>query len=440
MEWYLIAGVMLVSVALVGSIVDQLPLTLAVMYLGGGMALGPWGAGLLDVDVLRDAGLIERLSEAAVVLSLFGAGLRLRIPLFDRGWWVPLRLAFVSMTITVGLVAAVAWWLLGLSPGLAILLGAILAPTDPVLAGEVQVRDPWDRDRLRLGLTAEAGLNDGTSFPFVLLGLGVMGLDELGPGGVRWIAVDLVGTTVGGVAIGALVATAIGRVVLHLRRRYSHGVGLDAFLMLGIVAVAYGGATMIHASGFLASFAAGVFLRRIERRELGDGPVGDELDRVPDEEAAVDENHAPAYLARALLDSNEQAERIAELGLVVVIGAMLASVPFDAAAIWMVPVLIVLVRPLAVAVGLIGAGVTSHQRRLIAWFGLRGVGSLYYLAFALERGVTGVEADLLASLTLATIAGSVLIHGVSVTPLLRRYPSDPRRRGVARVGERGPSR
>jgi NhaP-type Na+/H+ or K+/H+ antiporter len=371
---------------------------------------------------------------------LFGAGLRLRIPLYDRGWWVPLRLAFLSMTVTVGLIAALAWWLLGLSPGLAILLGAILAPTDPVLAGEVQVRDPWDRDRLRLGLTAEAGLNDGTAFPFVLLGLVVMGLEELGPGGVRWIAGDLVGTTVGGVVIGAFVATAVGSVVLHLRRRYNHGVGLDAFLMLGIVAVAYGGATLVHASGFLASFAAGVFLRRIERRELGDRSVEKELDGVSNEEEAVDENHAPAYLARALLDSNEQAERIAELGLVVVVGAMLANVPFDPAAIWLVPALIVVVRPLAVVAGLIGAGVTTHQRRLIAWFGLRGIGSLYYLAFALEQGVGGADAEILAGLTLSAIAGSVIIHGVSVTPLLRRYPSDPRERGLQPGGEPEPLR
>lgn len=427
MEWYLIAGVLLVSIALVGSIVDRLPLTLAVVYLGVGVALGPWGANVLRIDPIVDAGLIERLSEVAVVLSLFGAGLRLRISLFDRAWWVPLRLAFLSMTLTVAFVAVLGWWLLDLSPGLAILLGAILAPTDPVLAGEVQVRDPWDRDRLRLGLTAEAGLNDGTAFPFVILGLGLMGFDELGPGGLQWVGLDLVGATLGGLAIGALVATAVGRAVLHLRRRYRHAVGLDAFLMLGIVSIAYGTAHFAHTYGFLAAFAAGVFLRRIERRELGDDVDDGALVPV-DDEAAVDPDHAPAYLAKALLDRNEEVERIAELGLVVLIGAMLATVSFDAAALWLVPVLIFVVRPLAVAVGLARAGVTAHQRRLIAWFGLRGIGSVYYLAFALGSGVEGEDADLLTGFTLAAIAGSVLVHGLSVTPLLNRYKSDARPR------------
>lgn len=436
MEWYLIAGVLLVSIALVGSIVDRLPLTLAVVYLGVGMALGPWGANVLQVDPVLDAGLIERLSEAAVVLSLFGAGLRLRVPLYDRAWLAPLRLAFVSMTLTVALIAVLGWWLLDLSPGLAILLGAILAPTDPVLAGEVQVRDPWDRDRLRLGLTAEAGLNDGTAFPFVILGLGLMGLEELGPGGLWWIGIDLFAATVGGLAIGAFVATVVGRLVLHVRRQHGHGVGLDAFLMLGIVAIAYGAAHFAHAYGFLAAFAAGVFLRRIERRELGDDADDGAL-APAGEKAAVDPDQAPAYLAQTLLDRNEQVERIAELGLVVVAGGMLANVGFNAAALWLVPVLILVVRPLAVAVGLAGAGVTPHQRRLIAWFGLRGIGSLYYVAFAVGHGVDGADAELLTSLTLATIAGSVIVHGISVTPLLKRYPSDKRprpRRREARPG------
>ena len=178
-----------------------------------------------------------------------------------------------------------------------------------------------------------------------------------------------------------------------------------------------------------------MFLRRIERRELGDELREEALAPV-DEAAAVDPDHAPAYLAQTLLDRNEQVERIAELGLVVVVGAMIANVRFDVAALWIVPVLILVVRPVAVAAGLVRAGVTTHQRRLIAWFGLRGVGSVYYLAFALGHGVEGADAEILTSLTLATIAGSVIVHGISVTPLLKRYESDsrprPRRRGALR--------
>lgn len=419
-EWYLIAGVLLVGIALAGSMVDSLPLTLAVVYLGVGMVLGPWGIGLFEFGPISDSALLERLTEAAVVVSLFGAGLRLRIPIRDRAWWVPVRLAFVSMALTVGLIAVLGWWLLDLPFGFAVLVGAVLAPTDPVLAGEVQVRDPWDRDRLRTGLTAEAGLNDGSAFPFVLLGLGLMGLHDLGPGASQWIAVDLIGTTIGGLVIGGLLATAIGRAVLHLRRRYEHAVGLDGFLLLGVLAIAYGGAQVAHASGFLAAFAAGLALRRIEHREQGDHP--DQAERAPtDDAAATHPEQAPAYLAHTMLTQNEQLERIGELGLVVLTGAMLAGTGLAWQAALIVPALIFVVRPLSVILGLIGAGVNTSQRRLTAWFGLRGVGSLYYLAFAIEHGVGGADAELLASVTLTTIVVSIVLHGISVTPVLNRY-------------------
>jgi sodium/hydrogen antiporter len=431
MEWYLIAGALLVSIALAASFVDRLPLTLAVVYLGVGMALGPWGAGLLEINPIVESGALERLAEAAVVVSLFGAGLRLRLAPNDRTWIVPLRLAFVSMTVTIGLIALLGWWLLDLSPGFAILLGAVLAPTDPVLAGEVQVNDAWDRDRLRLGLTAEAGLNDGTAFPFVILGLGLMGLDELGPGGAQWFAVDLIGATLGGLAIGALIATVIGKAVLHLRRRHGHAVGLDGFLMLGILAVAYAGAHYAHTAGFLAAFAAGVALRRIEHREGGDDPA-DEAKAPRGDEAATHPEQAPAYLAQALLERNEALERIAELGLVVVIGSMLYRIELAWDVVWIVPALLLIIRPVSVFVGLVKARITPQQRRLTAWFGLRGIGSLYYLAFALEHGVSGDEATLLMGLTLLTIAVSIVVHGVSVTPLLSRYRGEPRQAAIER--------
>lgn len=420
MEWYLIAGVLLVGIALAGSLLDELPLTLAVVYLGAGIALGPWGIGLFDFSAVADAELLEVLTEIAVIVSLFGAGLRLRIPIRDRAWWVPIRLAFLSMAMTVGLIALLGWWVLDLPIGFAILVGAVLAPTDPVLAGEVQVRDPWDRDRLRTGLTAEAGLNDGTAFPFVLLGLGLMGLNELGPGASQWIAVDLIGATIGGLAIGGLLATAIGRVVLHLRRRYEHAVGLDGLLLLGVLAIAYGGALLTHTYGFLAAFAAGLALRRIEHREQGGQP--DREERAPtDDAAAIHPDQAPAYLAHTLMTQNEQLERIGELGLVVLTGVMLARTGLVWQAAVLVPAVLLVIRPLAVMLGLIGAGVSTSQRRLTGWFGLRGIGSLYYLAFAIQHGMTDTDAELLASITLSTIVISILVHGVSVTPVLNRY-------------------
>jgi NhaP-type Na+/H+ or K+/H+ antiporter len=124
--------------ALSGSVLKRLPLSTSLVYLLAGFGLGGYGYNLLRLDPLRDAPLLERLSEVAVIVSLFTAGLKLSPPLSDRRWLIPVRLAFVSMTLTVGLIALAGHFLLGLPIGAAILLGAVLAPTDPVLASDVQ--------------------------------------------------------------------------------------------------------------------------------------------------------------------------------------------------------------------------------------------------------------------------------------------------------------
>ena len=183
--WFLIVGAVFVLMALASSTLRRLPLSTSLLYLLIGVAIGPVGLGLLRLDPLDDAKLLEHLTEVAVVISLFTSGLKLRARLRDPAWREPLRLAFGAMALTVGLIALVAVAGLGLSLGAAVLLGAILAPTDPVLASDVQVKRPTDTDRLRFSLTGEAGLNDGTAFPFVMLGLGLLGLHELGAGGWR---------------------------------------------------------------------------------------------------------------------------------------------------------------------------------------------------------------------------------------------------------------
>ena len=156
------------------------------------------------------------------------------------------------MTITVGLVALVGVYVLGLPLGAAILLGAVLAPTDPVLASDVQLESAADTDRFRFSITGEAGLNDGTAFPFVMLGLGLLGLHELGEGGWRWLTVDVVWAITGGLAIGAAGGMAIGRLVVYLRREHKESVGADEFLALGLIAFVYGAAVLTHTYGFLA--------------------------------------------------------------------------------------------------------------------------------------------------------------------------------------------
>jgi len=169
---YALLGALLITAAALASFVKRLPLTETMIYLVAGGAVGSLGWGLVSFDAQMNSKLLERLAEVAVIVSLFTAGLKLRVPLNDGRWHVPLRLAFGSMTLTVALVAIAGVWGLGLPLGAAILLGAILAPTDPVLASGVQLEHPHDSDRLRFSLTGEAGLNDGTAFPFLMLALG----------------------------------------------------------------------------------------------------------------------------------------------------------------------------------------------------------------------------------------------------------------------------
>lgn len=440
--WALIIGALLVTMALSGSALRHLPLSTAMLYLPVGYAIGPAGLGLVHVNLRDDAALLEHLTEVVVVISLFSAGLKLSVALDDRTWLLPLRLASSSMLVTVLLLTLLGLGL-GLPLGAAVLLGAILAPTDPVLASDVQVSNPEDRSRLRVALTGEGGLNDGTAFPFVMLGLGLMHLHPLGDFGLRWLLLDVVWAVAGGLALGAALGTLMGRLVLHLRLRYQQALGYDNFLALGLIALAYGLAVMLMTYGFLAVFAAGVALRRVERQAsraaghaatpapapasveqaLAMPALATEADKV-----ATHPEHAPAFLAHALLGSSEQIERIGEVAAVVLLGVLVSGVDWSLVPWWFVPVLFLVIRPLAVALGLAGAPTLPPQRLLIAWFGIRGIGSLYYLGYALTHGLDAQLAPPLIALTLAAVIASIVAHGVSVTPLMSRYERLRRRR------------
>jgi NhaP-type Na+/H+ or K+/H+ antiporter len=423
--WFAIVGALFIFMALSRSVLLRLPLTTALVYLATGVVLGPLGFGLLSLDPLKDAGLLERFTEVAVLISLFTAGLQLRVPLSQKRWRLPVRLASVSMVVTVLLVTAVGVLGLGLPLGAAVLLGAVLAPTDPVLASDVTVEGPTDQDRLRFSLTGEAGMNDGSAFPFVMLGLGLLGLHELGPMGLRWLAVDVIWAVVGGLAIGGLLGTLVGHLVLYLRRAHREAVGLDDFLALGLIASSYGAALLASSYGFLAVFAAGVALRRVEQRASGptapEDVIADGTRADSTEDLTTHPEKAPAYMVQAVLGFNEQLERIGEVAIVVIVGGLLSEHYLSHEALWFAPLLFLVIRPIAVAVGLLGTRMPPLQWGFMSWFGIRGIGSIYYLMYALEHGVSGPVADQLAGLTLTIVAVSAVVHGVSVTPLMAHY-------------------
>ncbi|MDF1504019.1 cation:proton antiporter [Roseisolibacter sp. H3M3-2] len=427
--WFAIVGVVLVLTSVVGSTVQRLPLTTTLLYLAIGAALGPLGVGMLHLDAIEDARILERLSEIAVLVSLFAGGLKLRAALRDRRWATPVRLATLVMVLTVGLLAVAGVLLLRLPLGAAVLLGAILAPTDPVLASDVQLEHAADRDRLRFALTGEAALNDGAAFPFVMLGLGLLGVHDLGAWGWRWLAVDVVWAGAAGLLVGYGLGWAVSRVVLWLRRERREALGLDDLLALGLIALAYGAALMVKGYGFLAVFAAGFALRREERRATetltgADAPpdvAAAALAAEDADEVATAPDTAPAYMAQAALGFTEQLERLAEVAIVLLVGGLLSTRTLAPEALWFVPLLFLVVRPLAVLVGAPMRGAPRMQRALTMWFGIRGVGSIYYFAYAVEHGLPRALADRMAGLVLACVAASVVLHGISVTPLMRRY-------------------
>lgn len=394
--WYLLLGALMLAIAFLDRHVKRLPITTTILYLGVGLALGPFGFGILKIDPLEHSDFLERATELGVIISLFTAGLKLGAPLGEKRWQMPIRLASVSMIITVALIATLAVLTLGLTWGAAILLGAILAPTDPVLASDVQLEHPGDRDRLRFGLTGEAGLNDGTAFPFVMLGLGMLGLHELG---WRWPLIDLLWATTAGLAIGGALGWLVGKRIRKLRAEHAETFARDEFIALGLIAFSYGAALFVHAYGFLAVFAAGLAMRLTEERAKGDEDI----------------------VAGPAMAANEQLERIAEVGLVLILGGMLSSVYFTYDAIWFAAILFFLIRPAAVYIGTIGCKATPLQRTLLSWFGIRGIGSLYYLMFALQKGLPEKLALQIASLALSIVAISIVAHGLSVTPIMNLY-------------------
>lgn len=405
--WFLLAGALFLLMSLGGALLKRLPLTAAVLYLFAGLILGPHGVGLVLLDPVAQAEVVERLTEVGVLVSLFTTGLKLRLPLAHPDWRIPVGLATVSMALTVALVAGVGVLALGLPLGAAVLLGAILAPTDPVLASDVQVAHALDRDRVRFSLTAEAGLNDGTAFPFVVLGLGLLGLHDIGAWGWRWLAVDVAWAVGAALAVGWGVGTGVGRLALALRRWRTESLGLDDFLGLGVIALAYGIAVGVHAYGFLAVFAAGLSLRSIERRSA-----------EPDAEGASP-HEAPAHMLRELVGFNERLERIGEIGIVVLLGATLSSTFASREGFVLAAAVLIAIRPLSILLATRAA--SARERALVAWFGIRGVGSLYYLSWAIGRGLDEPLAQRLTGIVLTVVAVSIVVHGVSVTPLMSRF-------------------
>lgn len=381
----------------------------SIVHLAIGAALAA-AINLVDVPLIalaEDADVVQHATEVAVIVALFATGLRIDRVLGWRGWRSVVLLLGVVMPLTI---AAVTLWgtlAMGLSLGAALVLGAALSPTDPVLAGDLGVGGPGEggEEEPRFAVTTEAGLNDGLAFPFVLLGLLLAGGDGVG-GLVEWALADALYATVAGLALGAIIGRLLAAGATRLRERGLLDTRLDGWAAIGAVLLIYGVTELAGAYGFLAAFAGGLaFRRREEGHEYNAGV------------------HSGA----------EVAEEALELAVIVALGAALTleGLRTPGASGWLlVPLLLVLVRPAAALLAFLRCRLRMGERLWIGWFGVRGVGSLYYAAAAVASGLLApAEARVVLWTVVACVVVSIVVHGVSGSPLTRWLLDRPAARG-----------
>lgn len=397
---FLLAGLAALGGALLPRLIGHLPASPPMVFLLLGVVVFSLPLGFLTVDPLEQSEATEYLTEVGVIVALMGAGLKLDRPLGWSTWRPTTRLLAITMPVTIGLSALLGWWAVGLAPATALLLGAVLAPTDPVLAADVQVGppggDPEEEDDLRFSLTSEAGLNDALAFPFTNAAI-AMALAGTDPSGwlLEWLAIDvaykLAVGLLGGVLIGKLLTVVVFRTPERLRLA-SRGEG---FVALAGTFLAYGATEAVGGYGFLAVFVAAVVLRRSE------------------------EDHD---YHQTLHDFAEQTEQLLMISLVVLLGGAIAGgilAPLTWAAAATGLVLLFVVRPTVGWFSLAGTSTPRGERVAIAFFGIRGIGSLYYLAYALNAA-RFPEADLLWAMVAFTVVVSIVVHGTTAATVTRR--------------------
>ncbi len=394
-------GVIVLLVAWLPLALKTIPLSLSIVCVG--LGAGIFGLGWLrfDPDPRTYDTIVEKLCEAVIIISLMGAGLKIDRKIGLRSWASTWRLLGVAMPITILVVTLLAVYALNLPVAMALLLGAALAPTDPVLASEVQVGKPrsGEEDEVRFSLTSEAGLNDGLAFPFVHLAL-VFGLAAASSGAWPapsmlggWLLVDVLWRVLAGVGTGWLVGRGLGWLTFGRSRSKLSGTR-DGLVAIGATFVAYASTEILHGYGFLAVFVAALVLRDTER------------------------NH---QYHEALHDFSEQIERLLMMLVLVLFGGAIATGLF-ANLTWpdylAALAIVFLIRPLAGWISLIGSGHPAQERALISFFGIRGIGSFYYIAYGVNHGEFA-SSERLWAITGLVVLVSIVVHGISATPAMR---------------------
>ena len=413
------AGLVVFAAALLPRLLMRAPVSMPMVFLGAGVAIFSLAEGLPDPDPVAYSHITVHLSEVCVIISLMGAGLALDRPLGRRRWGTTWRLLGIAMPLCLVGVTLLGWSVLGLSLAGAVLVAAAMAPTDPVLASEVQVAAPSEaqedldgEDEVRFGLTSEAGLNDGLAFPFVYLAIA---LSIVGTAPAAWlphfIAVDVAWRIAIGCLAGFAVGKLLGRVFFRSPvdsvRMAAHSEG---FVALAATFLTYGLTEMVEGYGFIAVFVCAVTIRAGERTHGYHGVLH-------------------SYI--------EQLERLLTVVVLVLLGGavargLLAGVTWRE--ILVAAAFLLLVRPLAGWISLIGGRTGPWERGVIAFFGVRGIGSVYYLGYALSEGEFAAEDQALWRIVGLVIVASIVLHGVTAGPVITFIDRARQRKALHETG------
>jgi NhaP-type Na+/H+ or K+/H+ antiporter len=413
-------GVATVAAALLPRVLGRAPISMPIVFLGAGILGFTLLPSLPDPDPLAHPEVALHLTEVCVIVSLMGAGLALNRRPSLRGWSSTWRLLAITMPLSMLAVGILGWAVLGLGVASAVLLAAALAPTDPVLATEVQVSEPVtdaeaEDDEARFALTSEAGLNDGLAFPFTYAAIAIS-LVGVAPGAWlgEWAAVDLVWRLAVGLGIGYLTGRLLGKVFFSTVSERLHLTDeTEGFVALAATFLAYGATELAEGYGFVAVFVCACSMRASER------------------------SHGYHAVLHKFV---EQIERLLTIAVVVLLGGAVARGLFDEIGpldVLVVALFLLVIRPVAGFIGLTPGRTGPKERAVISFFGVRGVGSLFYIAFALGEGDFPGGERLWALVSLVVV-GSILLHGVTATPVMSMLDRRRRRASVRRgAGEDG---
>ncbi len=397
---FAVCGLTALLAAVLPGALRRVPVSVPMVFLTAGIVVFAVFDKLFDPSPLDHGTVTMHLTEVCVIVALMGAGLALDRPVGWRRWATTWRLLAITMPLSIVVVALLGWAALGLAPAAAVLLAAAVAPTDPVLASDVQVGEPTDEegseDEVRFSLTSEAGLNDGLAFPFTYAAIAMVtvGADPRGWIG-HWVAIDLVYRISVGVLAGLAIGWVLGRLVFRPRhdqlRLSQHS---DGFVALAATFLAYGAAEVIEGYGFVAVFVCAVSIRAAER------------------------SHGYHVVLHNFI---EQVERLITVAVLLLLGGAIGRGlldPLTWADVIVAVLAVFVIRPVFGWVGLLGAQGTRRERAVIAFFGVRGIGSIYYLAYGLEKVPPFPNAERLWALVGLIVTLSVFVHGVTAKPTM----------------------